>query len=172
MQKTPFDLPDEARLWAYVADRSLSEREQEKLLDKLCAFFEDWTTHGRPVRGEATLLDDRLLLVGGMAQGEGISGCGIDASVNVVEEAGAEAGVSWISPLTVVYRDDEGRVQTASRPAFRELAEAGRVTGATPVFDLSVDTVGALRQGALERPAADAWHARAFDLADAAVELG
>jgi hypothetical protein len=36
------------------------------------------------------------------------------------------------------------------------------VTPSTPVFDNTITTVGELREGAWERPAAESWHGRAF----------
>ena len=62
-------------------------------------------------------------------------------------------------------RRGAGRVELRSRPAFRRLARAGEVDGQTRVFDLTADTVGALRRNGLERPAAESWHGRAFRLA-------
>ncbi|ARA91709.1 MAG: hypothetical protein D6685_04065 [Bacteroidetes bacterium] len=156
-------LPDEARLWVYAADRPLTAAEQTTLTRRLMPFLASWTSHGRPVQGAMHLLHDRFLLVAAvLAGGADISGCGIDASVHAVEEAAEAVGVRWLSPLEVLYRDDEGQIRHVPRSGFRQLVRAGTVTGATPVFDLSLTTVGALRAQGLERPASAGWHARVF----------
>lgn len=157
-------LPDDARLWIYAADRPLTADEQRHVVESLGTFLANWSSHRRPVRGEAHLLDDRFLMIAGDIPGGDISGCGIDASVHALEAASSELGFGWASALTLFYRDEEGRVQGVSRRAFKQLAEAGRVTGATPVFELSLPTVGDFRSGRFERPAGESWHAAAFGL--------
>jgi hypothetical protein len=168
------DLPGHARLWVYATDRPLTDAEEETLIRRLEDFLADWTSHGRPVTGEAEVRDRRFVLLAAHRPGapaeeanEGVSGCGIDASVQVLEDFAEETGLDWVSGLDVLYRDAEGHVESASRPAFQKQAAAGTVDAATPVFDLSVETVAALREGRFEHPAGQGWHAEAFPLATA-----
>lgn len=156
--------PDDARLWIHVADRALTDPEQNALLDRLAAFIKKWTTHGRPVTGNATVLDDRFLaLAATLAEGD-ISGCGIDAATHAVTEAADALDITWVPALHVVFRDTDGRIQHGPRSAFRAHVQQGAVTTETPVFDPSITTLGAFRQGRFERPARASWHARVFDL--------
>ena len=162
-------LPDDARLWLFAADRALTADEQTVLLDQMQAFIAGWTSHGRPVPAEATLLHERLLAIGAqLAQGEvnaGVSGCGIDSLQHALDAAAAQVGFAWLSGLDVLFRNDRGMIQALPRPAFRVLAKDGRVTAETRVFDLTLDTVGALRATGVERTAGDSWHARVFRIA-------
>lgn len=155
-------LPDEARCWIYTAERPLTGAEQDTLLDTLAAFFETWTSHSRPVQGDALIFQDRFLIVAATLAAGDISGCGIDKSVHAVEAAAQDLGFAWLSPLQIFFRDAEGAVQHASRPAFRRLVGEGTVTADTPVFDVSLTTLGPLRSGAFELPAGRSWHARIF----------
>lgn len=161
-------LPDDARCWIYVADRPLTDDEQRRLLDRLRAFLQDWTSHGRPVEGAVEVLDDRFIALAAMLSEGEISGCGIDDSVRAVDEAAQALGIEWVPALDVLYRDEAGRVQHHARSAFRTLVQEGTVTAATRVFDPSITTLADLREGRFERPAGTSWHARAFDLATAA----
>lgn len=162
------DLPADARVWVFTADRPLSEHERERLLDAAQQFTAQWTSHGRSVPGDATLLHDRFLVVAGHLSG-GVSGCGIDSMTHAVEEAGRAAGMAWLDGLHVAYRDAEGTVQATPRSGFRQQARTGSVTAETPVFVTTVDTLGDLRDGGLERSAKATWHARIFRLAAASV---
>ncbi len=158
-------LSDDARCWFYAADRALSAEEQARVLHTLDAFFEGWTSHQRPVRGRAAFVADRFLLLGAEIPDGDLSGCGIDKSVHVVEDAARALGFQWCSPLLVFWRDNEGTIQHGKRSDFRKLARSGDVGGETPVFDLSIETVGAVRSGAFEKPAAASWHGVVFRLA-------
>jgi hypothetical protein len=160
-------LPDDARLWIFTADRTLSAEDRARLLDDLTRFVDQWASHGRPVPGEVDIHEDRFVIVGAHLEG-GVSGCGIDSLTHAVEQAGEALGVRWVDGLNVVFRDTEGAIQVLPRPAFRQLARDGAVTGATPVFDTTVQTVGALREHGLERPAGSTWHGRVFRLLEQA----
>ncbi len=155
-------LPAEARLWAHGASRPLTADEERELETCLRTFFSGWTSHGRAVQAAYELREDRFLLVGALVpQGE-VSGCGIDKLMRRLTALAQEMGFAWLSPLHVFYRDAQGAPQHASRAAFRDLAAGGAVTPETPVFDLGLTHVQALRRGAFEQPAARTWHARAF----------
>jgi hypothetical protein len=159
---SPFStLPDDARLWIHAAAKPLPDETQEALLDHLSTFIEDWTSHEHTVEGAATVLHDRFLIVAGTPTGEDeISGCGIDDLTHAVDRAASTVDVEWVPSLHVLYRARDGSVVSASRRAFQQKAEEGAVTAETPVFDLSLTTLDALRNGQFERPARTSWHAQ------------
>jgi hypothetical protein len=161
------DLPADARIWIFTADRALSPTEQDRLREAVGRFVAGWTSHARPVPGGVLLREGRFVIVGADLEG-GVSGCGIDSLVHALEQAGAALGIEWVSGLDVVFRDAEGEIRVLSRPEFRRLVRAGTVTAATPVFDTTVATLGALRTEGLERPAGTTWHGRVFRLPEPA----
>lgn len=163
------DLPDDARCWIYTSDAPLAPETQAALVERVDAFLEDWASHNRPVQGRATVLYDRfLVLAATLPDGGDISGCGIDASTHALDEAAAALGVTWAPSLHVVYRTPDGTVDTVSRSTFRARIDDGTVTVDTAVFDPSVTTLGAVRDGAFEQPAGTSWHARVFSLPEPA----
>ena len=164
----PFsNLPDTARLWIYATDRPLTDAEEADLTRRLEDFLDDWSSHGRAVEGHAEVREGRFVLLAahlpGHANGD-VSGCGIDASVHVLEAFAQENELPWTSSLDVFYRDADGAVRNASRPDFQALSERGAVDRTTPVFDRDLKTVAALREGRFEHPAGESWHAEAFSL--------
>ncbi len=166
MSSTPFpNLPDEARLWIHPADAPLTEATQTALLDHLSTFIEGWTSHQHDVRGAAAVLHDRFLILAAVrSDGGDISGCGIDDASRTIDEAATRLGIDWVPSLYVLYRTADGSIDAVSRSTFQERAEAGEVTIDTPVFDPSLTTLGALRNGEFEQPAGQSWHARLFAL--------
>lgn len=160
-------LPADARLWSFTADRTLTDAEQRHLRDTLESFVAHWTSHGRPVPGAVSVVENRFVLVAAHLAG-GVSGCGIDSLVHAIEQAGVEVGVEWVDGLKIVLRTPDGAVAVVPRPTFRKLVRDGVVTAATSVFDTTLDTVGALRERGLERPAGTTWHARIFRLTEPA----
>ena len=49
-----------------------------------------------------------------------------------------------------------------TRGEFKALASEGVVGPGTAVFDTSLTKIGDFRSGALERPAEETWHGKAF----------
>ena len=163
-------LPDDARVWVFAADRPLDAAARAAVRARVAAFTSGWRSHGRPVAAGAAWAADGVLAVGGAISPEemnaGVSGCGIDAMTHAVEQAAADAGFEWLGGLSVVYFDG-AEPRAAERPTFRRLAREGAVGPGTPVLDLTATTVGELRARGVVRPAAEAWHGRAFGLAAA-----
>lgn len=161
MKTTLDNLPDEARLWVYALDRVLTEEERARAAKLLDAFVFGWTSHQVPVAGAWEIVEDRFILVAGHCT-DGVSGCSTDASVRVVKEVERATGTRAFDRSLVFYRDGDGRVAAAPRPAFQTLVDQGRVNADTRVFDGTVQSVGDLRAGRFERTFGESWHATAF----------
>lgn len=158
-------LPDAARVWVHTTTEPLSNDTQDTLLDKLEQFIDEWSSHQKDVQGGATILHARfVILAGARTGGADPSGCAIDDATHAVDAAAAAHGIDWVPPLHVLYREQDGTVKAVSRSTFQARAEAGDITTDTPVFDPSVTTLGAVRNGEFEQPAGQSWHAEAFDL--------
>lgn len=163
------DLPDAARVWIHPATEPLSEETQAALLKRLRNFVDAWSSHDQAVTGGVTVLHDRfVVLTGARVDGADPSGCAIDDATHAVSSAADALDINWVPSLHVLYRADDETIAAVSRSAFQERIEAGEITTATPVFDPSVTTLGAVRSGAFEQPAGQSWHANAFSLPEPA----
>lgn len=163
MPRVPFEeLPDHGRLWVFPASRDLADDEAEAFLAAVDEFLATWSAHGAPLRSGRKLMLRRFLLVGVDVDAEAPSGCSIDALVNRLRGLGMELGVTLVDHAPVWFRAAAGDLRTVSRKEFRALAEAGSVGPDVIVFDPSMTKVEQERAGGLERPAAEAWHGKAF----------
>lgn len=154
--------PDTAQIWIFASETGLNLEQQEVLLHKLDRFFLEWVSHSDAVGGQAVLLDERFLVVAGSVPGRILSGCGIDQMTDAVHEVARAMKITWASPLTVFYTNRAGAVVATSRPEFKKLVETGGVDQETSVYDVSVNTVGAIRCGAFRKPAGETWTRRYF----------
>lgn len=161
MKSTFNSLPDSARIWINPAGRTLTGAEQDRILDLLREFIRDWSSHGRKVIAEVAVLADRFIVTAAYVEGGDVSGCGIDASVHALSDIADAVGLTWASALHVFFRRGDG-VEEVDRSTFAKLASEGTVTPDTIVYDVSITTLGELRQEKFELPARRSWHARAF----------
>jgi hypothetical protein len=162
MPRIAFDqLPPDARLWIFAAERPLSTAESTRILDETDAFINQWMAHGVPLSAGRDLRHDQFVLVGVDERAAGVSGCSIDALVRRMQQLESVLGLELINNGPVLYREGESVVRVP-RDRFAELAASGTVSPSTRVFDNTVTRVGDLLAGKWEVKAADSWHARAF----------
>ena len=160
--RVPFnELPADARLWIFAAERALAPAEQERLLQRVDAFLDAWKAHGDPLAAARDVRYDRFLFVGVDESAAGASGCSIDAMVRELSMLERELGLELVNHGPVLYRTGTD-IARLDRPGFAELARRGAVTPETTVFDNTLTRVGDLRAGRWEVPARETWHGRAF----------
>ncbi len=150
------DLPDTARIWIYGVDRSLNDDERDALTNDLSSFVDQWTAHGAMLRASVEMIENRFAVVAVDEASAPASGCSIDAMVRRLAELEGRLGCSLLDGTLVFYRTEEGEIEACDRGAFG----TRHLTGATPVFDPTIATLGRLRAGEFELPLARSWHQR------------
>ncbi len=163
---TRFDeLPDHARLWAFVSGKDLDETERNAVESAVREFLGGWAAHGADLTAAAEILHNRFLLVGVDQDLTAPSGCSIDAMTRFLRELGGKTGIDFLDAPNCSFRKGE-EIRSVDRGTFRQLAEEGEVDAETIVFDLTVPTVGDVRAGKFETAADGTWYAKAFPLAE------
>jgi hypothetical protein len=162
MPRIPFDeLPADARLWIFAAERPLTPTEQAQVLEETDSFINQWAAHGVPLTAGRDVRHDQFVLVGVDERAAGVSGCSIDALVRRMQHLESALGVELVNNAPVLYREGEG-IERVTRDRFAELAASGTVGPNTRVFDNTLSRVGDLQAGKWEVKAAEAWHKQAF----------
>ncbi len=155
------ELPDHGRLWVFPISRGLTQPEAELCLDVVDRFLVQWAAHGSRLQAGRELVEERFLLIGVDVDAEAPSGCSVDELMRELRKLGTNLDATFLDYAPVWFRADDG-IRSVSRKAFRALAEAGEADESTRVFDPSLTRISQAREGLLERPAADAWHGKAF----------
>ena len=162
MPRIAFDeLPADARVWIFSAARGLTEPEQARLVAEVDAFINQWGAHATPLTAGRSLVYGQFLFIAVDQRTAGPSGCSIDALVRRMKELQAEIDVELVNHAPVLFRQGEA-IARVPREAFARLADAGEVGLETTVFNNTLTSLGEVRAGRWEVPAADSWHARAF----------
>lgn len=163
MPLIPFEkLPDRARLWTFAASRRLTDQEAVRLLAATEEFLVGWTAHRVPLATACQWRFSQFLFVAVDEAAAGASGCSIDGLVRFMREVERQLGVRFMDHGSVWFRASGGAIECASREGFERLVDEGAVGPDTVVFDNTIQTTGALRDGRWELPARRAWHGRAF----------
>lgn len=154
-------LPAEARVWIFSAERALTSDEQARLLSEVDRFLDQWGAHDRPLISGRDIRYDRFLFVAVDQRHVGPSGCSVDALVRQMKALQQEIGVELVNHAPVLFRQGD-EIARVARDDFSELAAQGVVSPETTVFDNTLTRLGDVRDGRWETTAAQSWHGRAF----------
>ena len=84
-QHLPEDFNPNSRAWIYQASRLFFISEALEMESMLKEFAENWKSHGTPVKGFATLLYGRFIVLMADETATGVSGCSTDSSVRLIK---------------------------------------------------------------------------------------
>jgi hypothetical protein len=160
MPRISFDaLPPSARVWVFGSAAPVSGAARDALFAAVDDHLIKWKAHGTPLVCARDWRDDRFLAVAVDEAATGASGCSIDGLFRVLARIEPELGTSLVGSGMIFWREPDGTVRSATRSEFTTAGKAGTVQLDTPVFDTTVNTVGAWRNQ-FELPATDTWHAK------------
>ncbi|MGB5981465.1 MAG: ABC transporter ATPase [Nonlabens sp.] len=154
------NLPEEARIWIYQANRPFKESELEELRPLLDNFLRKWTAHGKELNAAYDLPYNRFIVLGLDESVAGATGCSIDASVHFIQSLEQKFNIDLMDKMNVTFKNGEFLAHK-DLAAFRKMAKAKSVSPKTIVFNNLVQNVGEYKD-AWEVPASESWHARFF----------
>lgn len=155
----PFaELPEDARIWIYQANRPFTEDEIAVVKEDLDTFLKQWTAHGAHLKAGYDLPYRRFIVIGLDQQQASASGCSIDASVRFIQDLEKKFEVELLDKMNVTFRQGEF---IAYKPLkdFRKMASQRSVSKNTVVFNNLV-TNKEEYENHWEVPASESWHAR------------
>ena len=132
-------LPDNARLWVYQANRPLTTTDVLTIEKALQPALNGWAAHGEPLLASAKVVDNRFVVVAVDENHHLPSGCSIDASVNFLRQIGQQLAVDFFDRSAAVAGAD-GQVQTLALPAIKAAVANGLIAPDTTVFNTLVKT--------------------------------
>lgn len=135
---TPFEqMPANARLWVYAANRKLTSSEQEVITAKGVDFVTGWTAHQQQLKAAFTILHDTFLIIAVDENHNEVSGCGIDKSVHFMQDIDREYNLSLFNRLQIeLLINDE--VMLTNKQKLAVMLQDGTVNEQTIMFNKTV----------------------------------
>lgn len=159
--QVPFEnLPDDARVWVYQANRPFTATELDELHALAASFLQQWTAHGADLHAGITFPYNRFVVIGLDQSVAGATGCSIDSSVRFIQSLESHFNIILLDKMNVTYKTGEF-LAYKELSDFKKMAKDKSVTANTIVFNNLVTTVGEFKEF-WEVPASESWHARFF----------
>lgn len=157
------DLPNDAKVWIYIGDRKLTLNEKADLIGKIEPFLSRWKSEGKEFKSSYEILEDQILVVGGVSEGFALSGCTMDALKKTVEKWDESLKLNLTVIPKFCYRGSN-EIVCRSQAQFKEDIRRGLVNNQTSVFDNTILAMEDYRKG-IEFPIQKCWHNRVLESA-------
>ncbi len=151
-------LPDDARIWIYQGNRSLSEDELNEIKHAMDDFIQQWTAHGSELKAGYEIRYKRFLVLGLDQSKASASGCSIDASVHFIQQLEKKYNIELLDKMNVSYKQGDF-IAYKSLVDFKKMARQKAVSKNTVVFNNLVANMQEYKEH-WEVPASESWHAR------------
>ena len=152
------NLENTARVWVYQSVRAFSNNEEEIITKKLEAFIATWKRHGDDLKASFQIKYQQFIIIAVDESYNEVSGCSIDASVNLIKQLEKELNVDLTNKLNVSFKDGNN-INIVSLANFQNYAKQQKITSKTIVFNNMVATKLEFEQH-WEVTANNSWHKR------------
>ena len=137
---TNYDLmPDSSRVWVYQSDREFSKNELEVVKSKVEAFLNNWQRHGDDLKASYKIVYNQFIVLLVDEEVNNVSGCSIDASVNLMKQLENDFNVDLTNKLNVSFKDGDN-INIVKLSNFQAFAKEAKITSKTVVFNNMVAT--------------------------------
>ena len=151
-------LEDAARVWVYQSSREFSENEVKEIGSKIEAFLINWRRHGDDLKASFKIKYNHFIIIAVDENFNEVSGCSIDASVNLMKQLEKEFSIDLTNRLNIAFKDNLN-INVVSMVDFQKYAKQEKITSKTIVFNNMVTSKLDFEQN-WEVPADKSWHKR------------
>lgn len=117
-------LPENARLWIYQAERELTVNEVTQAETYLHRFAEEWVAHALPLKTSFKILYNRFIILAADESFNDVSGCSIDSAVRAIKDLGSKLKVDFMGRDQVFFEKGD-RIIGISVKELKEKYQAG-----------------------------------------------
>jgi|LakMenEpi03Aug12_release.lakeMendotaPanAssembly.Ray.scaffolds.fasta_scaffold319090_2 hypothetical protein len=143
-------LPSHARVWVYGSDKKFTANESLAIQEKLNAFTAAWSSHDMPMKADAAVLYNQVVLIALDEQVNSISGCGIDKSVQLMKDLGLAFQTNFFDRLLIFALEGQ-ELKMYTKASLQEALNSGSLNEDTLVLNTLVKSLGEFEQDGFVR---------------------
>jgi hypothetical protein len=131
----PEHFSPESRIWMYQST------ETEHIKTKLEDYTSEWKAHGKAVKGFATIILNRFILIMADESKHQVSGCSIDGSVRLLKAFEKEMDIRLFDRHVLSFCDDNGEnIQYLEMTHIENALQTKKITPETLYFNNTVQS--------------------------------
>lgn len=154
------EMPLSSRVWIYQADRAFDNNEEREIRLRIENFINAWKRHGEDLKASYVVKYNQFIVLLVDEKYNDVSGCAIDASVNLIKKIENDFAVDLTNKLNVSFKDADN-INIVSLADFQKYVKLEKITSNTTVFNNLVANKSEF-ESKWEVPASQSWHQRFF----------
>jgi hypothetical protein len=125
----------------YQSSRELSSIETAHIKAKLEDYTSEWKAHGKAVKGFATVIFNRFILIMADESQHQVSGCSIDGSVRLLKALETELNIQLFDRHVLCFSDDKGEnIHHLEMTEIETALQTQKITPETLYFNNTVQS--------------------------------
>lgn len=153
-------LSSDSKVWVYTSNKPFNELQLEEINGSLMKFVENWKRHGEGLRASFEIKYGCFIVLGVDESYNEVSGCSIDASVNLIKTFEDQFNLELTNKLNLAFRVGN-HINVVNYADFQKYVQANKILPETIVFNNMVTTKETYELN-WEIPAIESWHKRFF----------
>jgi hypothetical protein len=138
MNVTFLDMPPQARLWVYAANRVLKTNEQQEIKAAAQQFINNWTAHQKELKAAFDIYEGIFLIIAVDEHFNEVSGCGIDKLVHFMQEIDKLYNLNLFNRLQIEMQLPDGTIQLTNKQQLSVIWQNNQVNKHTLFFNKMV----------------------------------
>ena len=138
--KLPKDFNPNSRVWIYQSERNFTPVEIISIQAALVNFIDTWTAHGAPVKGFASILFNRFIVIIADESQTMVSGCSTDSSVKAIKNIEAKHQTSLFNRQALAF-EIATEIRTIPLPDVQTAYSENEINEDTTYFNNTVQTL-------------------------------
>ena len=136
----PFnDMPGDARIWIYQADRPFAATERAAIENEMVHMCQEWSAHGTPLRSSFRIEYSLFVILAVDERAAGASGCSIDGTVRLLKDLQKRLGLDFFNRQVVATLEGTTlRLHLAS--SLKTVFDSGALMPESVTFDNTLTT--------------------------------
>ena len=147
-----------SKIWIYQSNREFSEKEIAEISQNLENFIGAWKRHGDDLKASYQIKYNQFIVIAVDENFNEVSGCSIDASVNLIKQFEQKFAVDLTNKLNISFKDNHN-INVVSLADFQNYAKQQKITSNTVVFNNMITNKSDFEQN-WEVTADKSWHKR------------
>jgi hypothetical protein len=135
----PNDFHPDSRIWIFQSERYLSAQDIQDIDELLQPFIAQWKSHGDRVKGYATILYNRFILLMADESETMVSGCSTDGAINIIKEIENKFQLQLFNRFNLAFLINDSLIQLPLTAVPQALKD-GNLQPDTPYFNNTVLT--------------------------------
>lgn len=153
-------LEDTSKIWIYQSKRGFTEDEVTEISRNLESFIGTWKRHGEDLKASYQIKYNQFIVIGVDENYNEVSGCSIDASVNLIKQFEQKFAVDLTNKLNISFKDNHN-INVVNMSDFQNYANQQKITLNTIVFNNMITNKSDFEHN-WEVTADKSWHKRFF----------